>query len=164
MEPSAMPLNSADRRILGELQQNGRMPIVELARRTNMSETTCLRHTRSLETAGIIKGYRAEVDIEAAGFGVIAFIQVSLDQRVEAVSDVFKQAINREPWVLECYSLAGAFDHLMKVIAPDNQALGHFILKRLATYESVRDFQTLFVLDTVKMDPTIPMIERQPAP
>lgn len=152
-----MTLPAEDRRILAILQENGRLPMVELARRANLSETTCLRRTRSLEETGIIRGYRAEVDADAAGFGVLAFIQVSIDQRIEAARDVFKQAIEKESWVLECYSLSGPFDHLMKVIAPDNKALAHFILKRLATYESVRDFQTLFVLDTVKENPVIPM-------
>lgn len=152
-----MPLTNDDRRILSALQTDGRMSMVELARRTHLSETTCLRRTRSLEDARIITGYRAVIDPEAAGFGVLAFIQISLDQRVEAAGDAFKDAVRREPWVLECYSLSGAFDHLMKVVAPDNKTLAHFILKRLATYESVRDFQTLFVLDIVKDDAAVPV-------
>jgi Lrp/AsnC family leucine-responsive transcriptional regulator len=145
-----MELNSDDHRILSLLQTDGRISTVEMARRAHMSETTCLRRTRALEAAGIIRGYHADIDFEAAGFGVMAFIQVTIDQRIEAGSDSFKDAILRENWVLECYSLSGAYDHLMKVIAPDNKALSDFILKRLAGYKSVRDFQTLFVLDTVK--------------
>lgn len=152
-----MPLDSDDRKLLAVLQKEGRIPIVELARRTNMSETTCLRRTRSLEAAGIIQGYRADIAREATGFEVTAFIQVSLDQRVEAASDSFKAAISKEDWVLECYSVAGSFDHLMKVVAPDNQALAQFILKQLAKYESVRDFQTVFVLDTVKHETSLPL-------
>ena len=145
-----MTLNRDDQRILSLLQADGRISTVELARQSHVSETTCLRRTRALEAAGIIRGYRADIDFEAAGFGVMAFIQVSLDQRVEAASDAFKNAILKENWVLECYSLSGPYDHLMKVIAPDNKALSQFILKRLAGYHSVRDFQTLFVLDTDK--------------
>jgi Lrp/AsnC family leucine-responsive transcriptional regulator len=145
-----MTINADDQRILSLLQTDGRMSTVELARQAHVSETTCLRRTRALEAAGIIRGYRADIDFEAAGFGVMAFIQVTIDQRVEAGSDAFKDAILKENWVLECYSLSGSYDHLMKVIAPDNKALSQFILKRLARYESVRDFQTLFVLDTVK--------------
>jgi Lrp/AsnC family leucine-responsive transcriptional regulator len=152
-----MRINEDDKRILTILQRDGRISMVDLAQQANMSETTCLRRTRSLEDAGVITGYRAEVEPESAGFGVTAFIQVRLDQRIEAASDTFKGAINEEPWVLECYSLSGAYDHLMKVIAPDNKALAHFILKRLAKYESVRDFQTLFVLDTVKTGTGIPV-------
>lgn len=153
-----MTLDAQDRRLLTLLQTEGRLSMVELARRANLSETTCLRRVRSLEAAGILTGYRAEIDPVAAGFHVTAFIQVSLDQRVEAASDVFKQAVEREDWVLECYSVAGTYDHLLKVIAPDNQALAQFVLKRLATYESVRDFQTVFVLDTVKCQRVVPAI------
>jgi len=152
-----MRLSAEDRRLLSVLQSEGRIAMVELARRANMSETTCLRRVRSLEAAGIITGYRAEVAREATGFDVTAFVQVSLDQRIEAASDVFKKAIEREPWVLECYSVAGTYDHLLKVLAPDNQALANFVLKRLATYESVRDFQTVFVLDTVKQEAALPL-------
>lgn len=152
-----MKLDADDRRLLAILQREGRIPIVELARRANLSETTCLRRTRSLEAAGIIEGYRAEIARDATGFSVTAFIQVRLDQRVEAASDAFKEAIAHEPWVLECYSVAGTFDHLMKVVAPDNQALARFILEELARFESVRDFQTVFVLDTVKLNPHLPL-------
>lgn len=150
-------LDKDDQRLLTILQAEGRISMVELARRANMSETTCLRRVRSLEAAGIITGYRAEIARPATGFTVQAFIQVSLDQRIEAASDVFKQAIEKEPWVLECYSVAGTYDHLLKVVAPDNQALANFVLKRLATYESVRDFQTVFVLDTVKEERSLPL-------
>jgi len=152
-----MPLDDADRRILSELQRDGRVPMVELARRVNQSETTCLRRVRSLEQAGIITGYRAELARDATGFAVMAFIQVSLDQRVEAASDVFKTAVLDEDWVLECHSVAGSYDHLLKVVAPDNQSLAQFVLKRLAVYESVRDFRTVIVLDTVKDDRVLPV-------
>ena len=153
-----MSLDAEDRRILTELQRNGRIPIVELARKVNQSETTCLRRVRSLEAAGVITGYRAEVAREVTGFTVTAFIQISLDQRVEVASDVFKKAIMKEDWVLECHSVAGAYDHLLKVVAPDNQALSQFVLKRLAIYESVRDFQTVFVLNTVKEERSLPLL------
>ncbi len=156
VKESAM-IDEGDKKLLALLQNAGRLPIVELARRANMSETTCLRRVRSLEAAGVITGYRAEIDQDLTGFAVTAFVQVSLDQRVEAATDTFKLAIEREPWVLECYSVAGSFDHLLKVVAPDNKALSRFILKELSTYESVRDFQTVFVLDTVKLDHTVPL-------
>lgn len=157
MKENTITLDAEDRRILTVLQREGRMPIVELARRVHQSETTCLRRVRSLEAAGVITGYRAEIAREATGFPVTAFIQVSLDQRVEAASDVFKSAVMKEAWVLECHSVAGAYDHLLKVVAPDNLSLSQFVLKRLATYDSVRDFQTVFVLDTVKEEPALPL-------
>ena len=85
-------LTEQDKKILIQLQKNGRMPIVELAKETNMSESTCLRRTKGLEEAGVIKGYGAILDAEEAGFGVMAFIQVSINQKNEAAFDKFKKS------------------------------------------------------------------------
>ena len=76
-------LTQQDKNIILQLQKNGRMPIVELAKITGMSESTCLRRTRYLEESGIIKGYRAIVDSDRVGFAVTAFVQVSIDQQSE---------------------------------------------------------------------------------
>lgn len=150
-------LTNQDKNILMQLQENGRMPIVELAKETNTSESTCLRRTKSLEDKGIIKGYNAVLDAEEAGFGVQAFIQVSINQSNEAAFDKFKTAVHEHPLVLECYSLSGQYDHLMKVVARTNKELSHFILKTLRGFPEVRDAQTLFVLDQVKHTSTLPL-------
>ncbi|RPJ66814.1 Lrp/AsnC family transcriptional regulator [Alteromonas sediminis] len=146
-----------DKIILETLQQHGRMPIVELAKATNMSESTCLRRTRALEESGIIKGYAALLDAEKAGFGVMAYVQVNINQRNEAAFDSFKTAVLEHPLVLECYSLSGQFDHLMKVVARNNKELSHFLLKTLREFPEVRDAQTLFVLDQVKHTCALPI-------
>jgi len=149
--------NNQDKEILTQLQNNGRMPIVELAKVTNTSESTCLRKTKSLEESGVIKGYAAILDAEAAGFGVTAFVQVSINQNNEAAFDKFKTTVNQHPLVLECYSLSGPYDHLMKVVARSNKELSHFILKTLRTFPEVKDAQTLFVLDQVKHTTSLPI-------
>ena len=150
-------LTQQDKKIILQLQKNGRMPIVELAKITGMSESTCLRRTRSLEESGIIKGYRAIVDSDRAGFAVTAFVQVSIDQQSEAAFDQFKNAAKDDPFILECYSLSGPYDHLMKVVATDNKELSKFVLKTLRSYPGVRDAQTLFVLDEVKHSTELPI-------
>jgi DNA-binding Lrp family transcriptional regulator len=150
-------MSEQDKRILTQLQQNGRMPIVELAKATHMSESTCLRRTKSLEESGVIKGYSAMLDAEQAGFGVIAFVQVSINQNNEAAFDKFKSTVHEHPLILECYSLSGPYDHLMKVVARTNKELSHFILKTLRTFPEVRDAQTLFVLQEVKHTTALPV-------
>lgn len=150
-------LSSQDKKILKQLQTDGRMPIVDLAKRTNMSESTCMRRTKALEEKGVIKGYAALLDEETTGFGVMAYVQVSINQNNEAAFDKFKTAVREHPLVLECYSLSGQFDHLMKVVARSNKELSHFILKTLRSFPEIRDAQTLFVLDQVKHSNVLPV-------
>lgn len=150
-------LSNQDKNILKQLQLSGRKPMVELAKETHMSESTCMRRTKSLEETGIIKGYSAILDAEKAGFGVFAFVQVSIDQKNEAAFDRFKQAVNTHPLILECYSLSGAYDHLMKVVARSNKELSRFILKELRAFPEVKEAQTLFVLDKVKHTTALPV-------
>ena len=152
-------LTDQDNKILAILQQNGRMPIVELAAKTNMSESTCLRRTKSLEEIGVIKQYAAILDPEKVGFDVLAFVQVSINQNTEAAFDSFKKAVRASPHILECYSLSGPYDHLMKVVARSNKELSHFILKTLKTFPEIRDAQTLFVLHQVKHITGLPIEE-----
>ena len=150
-------LTEQDKNVLTQLQENGRVPMVELAKETNMSESTCFRRTKSLEESGVIKGYRAELDAEKAGFGVSAFVQVSINQNNEAAFDKFKKAVYEHPLILECYSLSGPYDHLMKVVARTNKELSHFILKTLSGFPEIRDAHTLFVLDEVKHTHALPL-------
>ncbi len=150
-------LEKQDKNILSQLQSNGRMSMVDLAKETHMSESTCLRRTKALEEKGVIKGYSAVLDAEEAGFGVLAFVQVSIDQKNEAAFDKFKLAVIEHPLILECYSLSGAYDHLMKVVARSNKELSRFILKELRSFPEIKEAQTLFVLDQVKHTSALPV-------
>ena len=150
-------LSQQDKSILAELQNNGRMTIVELAKATHTSESTCLRRTKALEESGVIKGYGALLDNKVAGFNVTAFVQVSINQNSEAEFDRFKDAVREHPLIMECYSLSGAYDHLMKVVARTNDELSHFILKTLRSFPEVREAQTLFVLQEVKHTTALPV-------
>lgn len=150
-------LEKQDKNILSQLQSNGRMSMVDLAKETHMSESTCLRRTKALEEKGVIKGYSAVLNAEEAGFGVLAFVQVSIDQKNEAAFDKFKLAVIEHPLILECYSLSGAYDHLMKVVARSNKELSRFILKELRSFPEIKEAQTLFVLDQVKHTTALPV-------
>ena len=124
-------LDKIDRRILRDLQANGRMTNVELARRAGISAPPCLRRVRALEEAGFIRGYHADVNPEALGFGVTVFAQVGLSSQAEPDLKAFETLAAAWPEVRESHMLAGETDFLLKIVAdrlgqlsalPDDQA------------------------------------------
>eukprot|EP00602_Paraphysomonas_sp_CaronLab_P010142 CAMPEP_0185030346 /NCGR_PEP_ID=MMETSP1103-20130426/17263_1 /TAXON_ID=36769 /ORGANISM="Paraphysomonas bandaiensis, Strain Caron Lab Isolate" /LENGTH=110 /DNA_ID=CAMNT_0027565431 /DNA_START=9 /DNA_END=337 /DNA_ORIENTATION=+ len=105
-------LDPIDRRILAELQADGRMTNVELAKRVGISAPPCLRRVRTLEDAGYIKGYHAEVDARALGFEVKVFANVGLISQAEADLSAFESRCRAWPLVRECHMLNGEVDFL----------------------------------------------------
>src|SRR4051794_230178 len=110
-------LDKIDRRILRDLQADGRMTNVELARRAGISAPPCLRRVRALEEGGYIRGYHAEVNAEALGYGVTVFAQVGLSSQAEPDLKQFEALIATWPEVREAHMLAGETDFLLKVVA-----------------------------------------------
>src|ERR671912_2198013 len=100
-------LDRIDRRILRDLQADGRMTNVELARRAGISAPPCLRRVRALEESGYIRGYHADINPEALGFGVTIFAQVGLASQAEADLKAFEELVRSWPEVRECHMLAG---------------------------------------------------------
>src|SRR5208282_1362085 len=103
-------LDRIDRRILRDLQEDGRITNVELAKRAGISAPPCLRRVRALEEAGFIHGYHAELDHEQLGFEVMFFALVGLDSQAEAVLTTFEETVRGWPEVRECYMARGADD------------------------------------------------------
>ncbi len=120
-------LDRIDRRILRDLQNDGRMTNVELARRAGISAPPCLRRVRALEEAGYIRGYHADINPEALGFGVTVFAQVGLTSQAEADLRKFEELVNTWPLVRECHMLAGETDFLLKVVAEDWDSYQRFL-------------------------------------
>ena len=112
-------LDDIDRNILRDLQDNGRMTNVELARRVGISAPPCLRRVRALEEAGYIRGYHADLDPMALGFNVTVFAQVGLHSQAEPDLVAFEQLVRSWPEVRECHMLAGETDFLLKIVAED---------------------------------------------
>ena len=110
-------LDRIDRRILQNLQADGRMTNVELARRVGISAPPCLRRVRALEEAGLIRGYHAELAPEALGFAVTVFAQVGLASQAEADLKAFEELVATWPEVREAHMLAGETDFLLKIVA-----------------------------------------------
>ncbi|MBM2577384.1 Lrp/AsnC family transcriptional regulator [Jannaschia sp. Os4] len=149
-------LDAIDRKILAELQADGRMTNVELARRVGISAPPCLRRVRALEEAGYIRAYHAEVDARALGFEVQVFAMVSLERQHESDLSAFEARCRDWPLVRECHMLNGEIDFLLKCVAPDLSTFQSFLTGELLTAENVAGVKTSLVIRGAKDEPGVP--------
>lgn len=149
-------LDEIDLKILRDLQDNGRMTNVELAKRAGISAPPCLRRVRALEEAGYIRGYHADVDQEALGFEVLFFALVGLDSQSETVLAAFEAEMRDWREVRECHMVRGAADFLLKIVAR-NTAHENSITTRLTSRPHVTTVQTIQVIRTGKDRPGVPV-------
>jgi Lrp/AsnC family leucine-responsive transcriptional regulator len=145
-------LDDIDRRILSELQRDGRLAIVDLADRVGLSSTPCLRRVKRLEADGLIRRYAALVDAKAMGLGTQALVQVTLDDHSEPVVEAFEAAIRQRPEVIACYAVTGEMDFLLQVQVADLEAFSEFALKALLRMPGVRGTKSSFIMQTIKSD------------
>ncbi|MBT8410034.1 MAG: Lrp/AsnC family transcriptional regulator [Alphaproteobacteria bacterium] len=149
-------LDPIDRMILAELQADGRMTNVELARRVGISAPPCLRRVRTLEEAGFIKGYHADVDARALGFEVQVFAMVGLQSQAEADLSAFETRCRNWPLVRECHMLNGEVDFILKCVAPDLSTFQSFLTEQLTAADNVASVKTSLVIRGAKDDPGVP--------
>jgi len=149
-------LDAIDRHILKELQADGRITNVELARRVGISAPPCLRRVRALEEAGFIKGYRGLIDEKMLGFEVTAFAMVHLSSQAEADLAAFEEFVRKVPLVRECWMLSGEIDFVLKCVAP-NLAAFQTLVKELTSAPHVRNVKTSMTLRNSKDAPIVPM-------
>lgn len=146
-----MPMvDAADRRILEALQADGRLTNVELAERVGMSASPCWRRVRQLEAAGVIKGYRAEIDRRKVGLGVLALVSVEIDSHTEAEARRFEAEVARLPEVVACYSVSGQADFLLQVVAADLDGYADFAMTVIRRLPGIKAMHTSFVLKEIK--------------
>jgi len=107
-------LDRIDRKILDELQREGRMSMTELAERVGLSTTPCTERVRRMEREKIIRGYYARVDPDAVGRGLLVFVELTLSSKSPDVFEQMKRELMHEPRVLECHLVSGRFDYLVK--------------------------------------------------
>jgi len=150
-------LDRIDRRILADLQADGRMTNVELARRAGISAPPCLRRVRALEEAGYVKGYHAEVDPAALGFNVTVFAHVGLSSQAEADLRAFEALVIGWPEVRECHMLAGETDFLLKVVAHDWDDYQRFLTTRLTAAPNISHVKSALAIRTSKLQPGVPI-------
>lgn len=150
-------LDDVDRQILHDLQADGRMTNVDLAERAGISAPPCLRRVRVLEKAGIIRGYHADIDPHALGFGVTVFASVSLKSQAEADLRAFHELIESWPMVRECHMLTGETDFLLKVVAADWDAYEKFLTTKLTAAPNVSTVKSALTIKTTKHAPGVPI-------
>ena len=149
-------LDPIDRMILAELQADGRMTNVELAKRVGISAPPCLRRVRTLEDAGYIKGYHARVDARELGFEVQVFAMVGLQSQAENDLREFEQRCEGWPLVRECHMLNGEVDFILKCVAPDLSSFQSFLTGELLTAPNVGSVKTSLVIRGAKNEPGVP--------
>jgi DNA-binding Lrp family transcriptional regulator len=149
-------LDPIDRRILAELQDDGRMTNVELAKRVGISAPPCLRRVRTLEEAGYIRGYHADVDARMLGFEVQVFAMVGLHSQAEADLVAFEALCRDWPLVRECHMLNGEIDFILKCVAPDLSTFQSFLTGQLTAAPNVANVRTSLVIRPSKDAPGVP--------
>ncbi|WP_170758391.1 Lrp/AsnC family transcriptional regulator [Ruegeria lacuscaerulensis] len=152
----ATRLDEIDRKILAELQADGRMTNVELAKRVGISAPPCLRRVRTLEESGLIRGYHAEVNSRELGFEVQVFAMVGLESQAESELSAFEERCREWPLVRECHMLNGEVDFILKCVAPDLSSFQQFLTGELLTTPNVASVKTSLVIRGAKDEPGVP--------
>ena len=154
-------LDKIDRLILRSLQADGRATYDQISEQVSLSPSAVLRRVKRLEDSGVIARYVALVKPEAVGLGLTAYLNVRLEKHSEVHKrnpmDVFRASVQTWPEVVECASLTGEMDYLLRVVVQDMAAYSRFIMDTLLKHPSVEDCKTSFVLDHVKATTALPV-------
>jgi len=150
-------LDRIDRKILRDLQDDGRMTNVELAERAGISAPPCLRRVRALEESGLIQGYHADVDFSAMGYRIRVFSQVGLANQSESDLKNFEELVEGWDMVREAYMISGEADFLLKIVAKDWDDYQHFLTETLTTAPNVSHVRSSLGVKVSKFKPGIPI-------
>lgn len=158
-------LDRTDLRLLAVLQSEGRITNAELAERVNLSPSACLRRLQRLEADKVVTGYAAQVDPQAVGLGLQAFVRVQLVKHEADVIERFVERVAGWDEVVACHALTGDMDYLLHVYVADLADFSRFLLDRLLNAAGVADVNSSFVLRTVKRSPSLPLMRAEnPSP
>ena len=150
-------LDKFDLAILQELQSDGRLTNAELAQRVGLSAAPCWRRVRALEETGFITGYRAELDREKIGLGVLAFVRLDADRNSGDVTRSLANAIRAIPEVVSCHYISGSGTFELQVVSRDLNAFSAFAREVLLNLPNVKDLHTRFSLGEVKAAGALPL-------
>ena len=151
-------LDQIDRRLLAELQDEGRMTNVDLAQRVGLTAPPCLRRVRALEEGGVIKGYHAELDGAKLGYTITVFALVSLKSQAEEALRQFEDHMKGLPEVRECHMLNGEIDFILKIVSRDLQSFQEFLTSKLTPAPNVASVKTSLTIRTAKQLPGVPLL------
>lgn len=150
-------MDRVDRRILEQLQRDGRLANQELAARVALSPSPCLRRVRALEKEGVIREYVALLDPLKVGLGMLAYVSVKLEKKGRMPVEQFVRAVQSWPEVVACYSMTGEVDYLMRVQVEDLDHYTRFLMGKLVKQPGVIDIHSNFVLERVKDTTALPL-------
>ena len=154
-----LDMDRIDRRLLAHLQLNGRASNLELAEAVGLSPAQCHRRHRRLEEQGYIAGYAARLDAVRLNLGVVAFIDVAMEKGHIRDLKKFTDVIVDLPEILECYSVTGDFDYVIKVVARDLKSLSAFLMEMLMRLPGVNSVRSSICLDELKCTTALPLPE-----
>jgi len=157
VDEESPPLDAIDRRILRELQSDGRIANLKLAEAVHLSPSAVLERVKRLTREGFILGYEARLNPSKLGAGLLVFIEILLDRTVQDVMDSFKAAVQVRPEILECHLVAGGFDYLLKTRVADMAAYREFVGSVIWTLPGVRETRTYAVMEEVKNSHRLPV-------
>ncbi len=147
---SIKELDRIDRKILLELQTNGRLTNIELAKRIGLSATPCLERVRKLEAEKVILGYTAQVDPHKVGAALLVFVEITLSKTSPEDFDDFSKAVQKREEIQECHLISGSFDFLLKTRVANMAAYRELLGETLLRLPSVKESRTYVVMEEVK--------------
>lgn len=153
-------LDKVDRRLLNLLQKNNQLTTRALAEKVHISQPTCLRRIRDMRDAGIISADVAMIDPFALGYGMLAFLEVSLTNQADEYMQEFEARMNKEPEVMQCYFVSGDYDYFLVVHVVDMDAYYQFVRRAISGSGNVRHFQSRFPMKRAKFDTRIAFDEK----
>jgi Lrp/AsnC family leucine-responsive transcriptional regulator len=154
-----MKLDAIDHKILSRLQENARIPNIELAKEVGLSPSPCSRRVHELERAGVIRRHVSLLDPAAVGLPVSVFVHVTLERQVEHALEIFEKEVTALPEVMECYLMTGSADYMLRVVVPDVEAYQSFIVDHLTRIPSVANITSSFALKQVAYKTALPLSE-----
>jgi Lrp/AsnC family leucine-responsive transcriptional regulator len=150
-------LDSLDRRILRELQKDGRLTNTELSERISLSQTATTERVKRLTRDGYILGYTAKLSPKKLDRAMLVFVEIKLDRTTPDVFATFAAATRRNPDVMECHMVAGGFDYLIKARVADMEHYRRFLSDMLLSLPGVRESHTYAVMEEVKETSSLPV-------
>jgi Lrp/AsnC family leucine-responsive transcriptional regulator len=152
-----MDFDAIDLRILRELQGDGSLSNVELARRVGLSPSPCLARVKALQAGGVIRQVVALLDAKELGLNLNVFISISLKQQTRAALEAFEAKVCARDEVMECYLMTGDADYLIRVALPDMAALERFVLEQLSPMKEVEKIRSSFAMKQVRYKTALPL-------
>ncbi len=143
-------LDLLDLKILSEIQDDGRVQVVDLAERVNLTKSPCLKRLRRLEKDGFIRGYRADIDPHKVNLGHLVYVQVKLESTAREKLDKFNMAVRQVPEILTCHMMSGGYDYLLKIRSKDVGAYRALLGDVISYLPGVQQTSTFPVLEEVK--------------